>query len=91
MNTFFKGPSGLDLELVEVLQGGALGLDLGGGFHEERIGFSWSFGICLRASEFRGFKAFVWCEFSSNLGVEKVYVKSSPDSLMEEPIYRLWE
>jgi len=35
MNTFFKGPSGLDLELVGVLQG-PLGLDLEGGFDEER-------------------------------------------------------
>ena len=34
---FLQGPSGLDLELVEVLQG-LLGLDLGGGFHEERRG-----------------------------------------------------
>ena len=34
-----QGPSGLDLEWVEVLQG-ALGLDLEGGFHEERRGLS---------------------------------------------------
>ena len=53
MNTFFKGPSGLDLESVEVLQRplgldlesvevlqGPLGLDLEGGFDEERRVFS---------------------------------------------------
>ena len=34
-----QGPSALDLELVEVLQG-ALELDLEGGFHEEQIGLS---------------------------------------------------
>ena len=39
MNTFFKGPSGLDLESVEVLQG-PLGLDLEGEFDEERRVFS---------------------------------------------------
>ena len=39
MNTFFKGPSGLDLESAEVLQG-PLGLDLEGGFDEERRVFS---------------------------------------------------
>ena len=42
MNTFFKGCQ--DLELVEVIQG-PLGLDLEGGFDEERRELSRSFGI----------------------------------------------
>ena len=52
---FLQGPSGLDLELVEVLRG-PLGLDLEGGFDEERRELSRSFGIlgdlggwCLKA------------------------------------------
>ena len=36
---FLQGSAGLDLELVEVLQG-LLGLDLEGGFDEERRGLS---------------------------------------------------
>ena len=41
---FLQGSSGLDLELMEVLQG-PLGLDLEGGFYEERRELSRSFGI----------------------------------------------
>ena len=43
MNTFFKGPSGLDLELVGVLQG-PLGLDLEGWWMN---GSSRAFGLDL--------------------------------------------
>ncbi|KAM1789823.1 hypothetical protein ACFX12_033945 [Malus domestica] len=65
---FLQGPSRLDLELVEVLQG-PLGIDLEGGFDEERRGLFLILRDLLesfRVSKLQGFG-----ELSSNLGVEK--------------------
>ena len=63
---FLQGPSGLDLELVEVLQGPRR-FDLEGGFDEEWRELSWSFEICLGALEFQSFKVFgvMWIGFEN--------------------------